>query len=101
MKEALLTAQQIEFAYNDHRVLHCVDLTLHAGDLVALLGPNGSGKTTLLKILCGILSPQAGRVAWDGQALAAFTRRDMARRIAVVPQELGVPFAFTVEEVVL
>src|SRR5450756_2878182 len=93
-------ADNITFAYDDHAVLRDVDIDLPRGALVALLGPNGSGKTTLLKILCGILSPRAGRVAWNGGNLAALKRREVARRIALVPQELIVPFAFTVRELV-
>lgn len=79
------------FSYNGHAVLREVDLALESGELVALLGPNGSGKMTLLKTLCGILSPRAGRVTWDGSNLAELRRRD----IALVPQELNVLFAFT------
>jgi iron complex transport system ATP-binding protein len=101
MNGTLLAAQNIAFAYSGRPVLHEVDLALKSGDLVALLGPNGSGKTTLLKVLCGILSPRAGRVMLDGGDLAAFSRREVARRIALVPQELIVPFAFTVWEMVL
>jgi iron complex transport system ATP-binding protein len=101
MSDPLLSAHQIEFAYNGRMVLRGVDLALERGGLVALLGPNGSGKTTLLKILNGILSPRAGHVALDGDNLAAFSRRAIARRIALVPQEVNVPFAFTVREMVL
>lgn len=98
--QALLAAHQVEFGYERHPVLHGVNVELSRGDLVALIGPNGSGKTTLLKLLCGILSPQEGRVAWQSRALAARDRRDLARRIALVPQELNIPFSFTVSEIV-
>ena len=98
--DTLLSAEQIEFAYNGHAVLHRVNIALGRGDLVALLGPNGSGKTTLLKILCGIFPPRAGRVQLEARELGARHRRDIARRIALVPQELNVPFAFTVREVI-
>jgi iron complex transport system ATP-binding protein len=98
---AVLGAYQIEFSYNGHAVLRGVNLALERGGLIALLGPNGSGKTTLLKILNGILSPRAGRVEFDGKNLVAIDRRAIARRIALVPQELNVPFAFTVREMVL
>lgn len=101
MSQELLSARNVEFAYDSRQALHAVTLELRRGDLVALLGPNGSGKTTLLKILCGILSPRAGRVAWDGRELAQLNRREIARRIALVPQELNVPFAFTVWEMAL
>jgi iron complex transport system ATP-binding protein len=97
----VLAGEKIAFAYDGHQVLHDVDIALHSGNLVALLGPNGSGKTTLLKILCGIFPPREGRVVLDDRDLALRGRRDIARRIALVPQELNVPFAFTVREMVL
>ena len=98
---SLLSTNRIEFAYNGHAVLCGVNLALDRGGLIALLGPNGSGKTTLLKILNGILTPRAGRVEFDGKNLVAIARKEIARRIALVPQELNVPFAFTVREMVL
>lgn len=99
--DSLLSANQIEFAYNGHAVLRGIDLALKRGGLIALLGPNGSGKTTLLKILNGILLPRAGGVAFDGKNLGTLARKEIAQRIALVPQELNVPFAFTVREMVL
>src|SRR5512143_1997514 len=100
MDNLLLAAQQVDFAYGERTVLHGADIVLHTGDLVSLVGPNGSGKTTLLKLLCGILAPKAGRVIWNGSDLGALQRRIVARRIALVPQELNIPFAFTVSEIV-
>ncbi len=100
MENPFLAAQAVQFAYNGNPVLHDVDVSLRPGDLAALIGPNGSGKTTLLKILCGILAPQGGRVMWTERDLRAFSRREIAQRIALVPQELNVPFAFTVAEIV-
>ncbi len=96
----LLSANQVDFAYSDVPVLRGVNLNLNKGDFIALIGPNGSGKTTLLKMLAGILAPRAGRVAWEARDLRALPRREIARRIALVPQELTLPYAFSVEEVV-
>ncbi len=101
MNEKTLVAQNIEFAYDGQKVLSGVDVALEKRGLVALLGPNGSGKTTLLKILSGILPPRAGHVMMDGADLATLNRRQIAQRIAMVPQDLHVPFAFTVREMVL
>ena len=70
-------------AYGPQRVLDGVDLTLHAGEFAALIGPNGSGKTTLLRCLAGILQPQHGRIVIAGaemglDALAAKQRLGFA-----------------------
>jgi iron complex transport system ATP-binding protein len=100
MGGSLLEANQIDFSYNGHLTLEKVDIQLKPGECVALLGPNGSGKTTLLKTLCGIFTPRAGSIKWNGENLAAMHRREIARNIAMVPQELSVPFAFTVREMV-
>jgi iron complex transport system ATP-binding protein len=101
MNETILAAQDITFSYNGHPVLRDIGVSLRLGELVALLGPNGSGKTTLLKTLCGLLSPQMGHVTWSNGELTALHRREVARRIALVPQELHIPFSFTVREIVL
>src|SRR5712692_6279850 len=78
-----------------------VVLDVDRGDLVGILGPNGSGKTTLLKLLGGVLRPRSGSVTLDGRPLAEWSRREIARRIAFVPQETTAPFDFTVLDIVL
>jgi iron complex transport system ATP-binding protein len=86
---------------DDRAVLRDVSLGIADGGLVGILGPNGSGKTTLLKLLGGLLRPVDGRVLVDGQDMAAFSRRALARRIATVPQETRLSFDYSVLEVVL
>ena len=81
-------------------VLSSVDLTLARGDLVALAGTNGSGKTTLLRLLTGVLQPDAGVVRFEGRPLADWRRLDLARRVAVLPQQLDLPVGFRVAELV-
>ena len=71
------------------------------GSIVGLLGPNGSGKTTLLRIVAGILPPLSGTVLISGQPIERLTRRELARRIAVVPQETHSTFDFSVMDMVL
>jgi len=83
------------------RVIDGVSLDVECGTVVGLLGPNGSGKTTLLRILAGVLPPQSGRVLIDGRPIEQLTRRELARRIAVVPQETHSTFDFSVIDMVL
>ncbi len=66
-----------------------------------MIGPNSSGKTTLLKILDGIFEPERGNVFLCERDLRKLSRAEIARQIAVVPQEMEVPFSFTVGEIVL
>ncbi|MGE5362472.1 MAG: ABC transporter ATP-binding protein [Bacteroidales bacterium] len=81
--------------------LHGVSLAVPTGTLFGILGPNGSGKTTLLRILAGILAPASGRVMLDSTDLATLSRRLVARRIAVVPQETHLAFDYSVLEIAL
>ena len=97
----MLQVTDVAFAYGDQAVLHGVSFAVPRGQIVGLLGPNGSGKTTLLRIMAGTLAPARGRVQIDGADVTAMARRDVARRIAVVPQETHTTFDFTVEDIVL
>ncbi|HEV2581331.1 MAG TPA: ABC transporter ATP-binding protein, partial [Ktedonobacteraceae bacterium] len=96
----LLEIQGISFGYGRQALLYEVSLTVRSGEMVGLLGPNGSGKTTLLRLIGGILQPQQGAIKLDGRDVRSWGRREIARRVAVVPQELPVPFAFSVEQLV-
>jgi iron complex transport system ATP-binding protein len=103
MAAPLLATRDVAFAY--HRdgpsVVDSVSIEVGRGSIVGLLGPNGSGKTTLLRLLAGTLTPRRGSVAIDGLQLAALSRRELARRVAVVPQETFATFDFTALEIVL
>lgn len=81
-------------------VLHGVDLTLARGELVALLGTNGSGKTTLLRTFAGTLAPDRGEVTFEGRSVGTWRRDALARRVAVLPQQLELPAGFRVAELV-
>jgi iron complex transport system ATP-binding protein len=91
---------ELSFSYNSHLVLQAVSVKIAAGERVAILGANGAGKTTLLKLLGGVLQPTRGSVTIAGSALETLSRRDLARRVATVPQVFSVPFAFSVREIV-
>ena len=99
-KEMLLKVDGVTFGYGKQALLYDIHMQVRAGEMVGLLGPNGSGKTTLLRLLSGILTPQQGNILLEGRNLRQWSRRAVAQRIAVVPQELHMPFAFTVEHMV-
>ena len=86
---------------HDKPVLAGVSLKVEAGETVALLGPNGSGKSTLLNTLAGLILPLGGEVRIGGDDLRGLKAREVARRVASVPQDEAVPFAFTVRQIVM
>lgn len=86
--------------YDAEPVLRGVSLRVHEGEFVGVIGPNGCGKSTLLRSMSGFLRPSAGAVSLDGLDVASYTPKEIARKLAVVSQELNTPFGFTVEETV-
>jgi iron complex transport system ATP-binding protein len=76
-----------------------VAFDIAAGRMTALLGPNGAGKSTLLQLLLGTLTPTSGSVWFDDRLVSAWTRKDLALAIGVVPQGETEPL-FTVREIV-
>jgi iron complex transport system ATP-binding protein len=81
-------------------VLTGIDLTVERGELVGLVGPNGAGKTTLLGAINGLLEPDRGGVRVDGDRVGELDAKALARRVATVPQDTHLGFAFTVEQIV-
>lgn len=86
----MLKCENLTFRYSKRgpSVLSGVNLELGQGEIGILLGKNGSGKTTLFKNILGILSPSEGEIQFDGENLKTLSRRERARRIAYVPQDI-------------
>ncbi len=97
----MLQVSDISVSFGQRKVFDGVSLELAPGEIVALLGPNGAGKTTLLRALNGTVELKSGSVNLDGISLDKFSRREIARKIAVVAQENETKFPITVVEFVL
>jgi iron complex transport system ATP-binding protein len=98
---ASLGFADVALRFGRAEVLRGVTLGVAAGEVLGLVGRNGAGKTTLLRVATRVLRPDRGSVEIGGRPLEAWSRRELARRVAVVPQQTLVPFPFTVAEVVL
>lgn len=96
-----LAFESVALELGERAVLRDVSFSVEPGEVVGLLGRNGAGKTSLLRLATRLIQPNSGRVSFAGQALSSYSRRQLARRIATVPQDLHVPFPFLAGEIVL
>ena len=97
----MLEAKNISVNYDAREAVADVSLRVASGEMLALIGPNGAGKSTLLRAMNGSVSVARGAVLLDEKPIAAYARRAVARRIAVVAQEAELRFPVTVMEFVL
>lgn len=93
--------RDVRCSYGMVDALRGVSFEVERGDFVGIIGPNGSGKSTLLRAMSRVLKPEGGVVLLDGRDIWSFRSREMARRVAVVPQETMISFSFTAEEIIL
>jgi ATP-binding cassette, subfamily B, bacterial len=84
-----LEAESLTFAYpgSAEPALRSASLTIHAGEIVALVGENGSGKTTLAKLLAGLYEPAAGVIRWDGADIARYQPSSLRESVALIFQD--------------
>lgn len=96
-----IDVRELAHSYGTRSVLREISFRVAAGEFVGIVGANGSGKTTLLNCISGVLRPAGGSVFVCGNDVRTTDSMEMARTVAIVPQESSDNFAFTVEEVVL
>ncbi len=90
----------ISFNYADRNVIDDVSIALAPGKFYGIIGPNGSGKTTMVDLLSRHRLPVEGRINYNGRALSSFSKKELSREIALVPQNFYINFPFTVKEIV-
>lgn len=102
MKDNILVeVENLWSSYQKKDVLRGVNFAIKRGEFLGLIGPNGSGKTTLLRNISKILAPRRGRVLYQGRDIAGISTKQLAQRMAVVPQLSVFHFSFSVEDFVL
>lgn len=82
-------------------ILQIPDWTIAKGDFVSLLGPNGCGKSTLLRLIGSLSNPKSGSIIIEGKNITEFRRKELAKKIAYVPQKNFSIFPFSVYEIVM
>jgi len=100
MKKAI-EINSLSFSYSTNRVLTNLSFSVREGDFFIIIGPNGSGKTTLMKIISGLLKPPEEKLKILDLPFKEYTRKSLAKTMALVPQLVSVDFPFTVTELVL
>lgn len=95
-----ITVDNLTFKYGSSTILEEISFALKSGEFVGIVGPNGSGKSTLLKNMAALLTAARGDILLDGRSLGSWSRRELARQLALVGQGSGAGFNFLVEDVV-
>ena len=93
--------EHVTYRVGERTILNNVSLELTGGELVAIVGRNGAGKSTLLHLMTGLLPANEGAITLDGEPLRHLNRKDIARRIALLPQQARMTFGFPVHDIVL
>jgi len=101
MTHNLFDIRGITCNYGSTNVIEDISLKVERGDLLGILGPNASGKTTLIRACSGLLIPRSGNIVFEGRDLYSMGRREIARKIAVVPQNTQFDPSFSVFDMVL
>ncbi len=97
----MLRIENLIVDYGTRRVLHDVSLNVQSGEILALIGPNGAGKSTLIRAASGVITVRSGQISTNGDEFHSLLPIQRARYLAVVPQAVSLPPAFTVWETVL
>lgn len=97
----MIEMRDVAVRYGAATVIEGVSFRVERGGFAGLVGANGSGKTSLLKLIARMLIPAAGTVLVDGRDVAAYGRRELARKVAGVWQRSALSFGFTVRQLVL
>lgn len=96
----MLKVEDASFGYTDERIVKNMTFSVEKGEFFGILGPNGSGKTTLLKMVSGLLPLQEGKIEVDGKPVSSYSKKELARKVAVLPQLSPQVFPYTVKEMV-
>lgn len=98
----MIIIKDLNYSYERNKsVLKNINLSIKTGEFVGLVGPNGCGKSTLINLICRVLDLQSGHIIIDGDELPKIPHNELAKLVAVVPQESFFEFDFTAMEIVL
>lgn len=93
--------KNITFGYDKRKILNDISINILSGSFTSIIGPNGSGKSTLLKVISSLIAPESGVINLEGIDIKSMSQLDIARKVAVVPQENNIEYRFTVQDIVM
>ncbi len=96
----MIRVEALHFSFPASLLFSGLDFRVTSGEVLSIIGPNGCGKSTLLRLLRGNLTPQKGKILWNGTPVVSLSRQNMARRVSVVPQSVHTDFPYRVDEMV-
>lgn len=96
----ILETRLLELSHGQTTIINGLNLRVQPGRVTAIVGPNGCGKSTLLAGLARLLKPRAGAVLLDGKAIGELPSRQVARQLALLPQDASAPDGLTVSDLI-
>lgn len=95
-----LTTSNLDIAYDDRLIVENLNIAIPQGKITALVGSNGSGKSTILKTMARLMNPSGGNVLLDGRSIHKQSTKEVAKQLAILPQNPTAPDGLTVAELV-
>jgi len=96
-----LSIEGLGFSYDSRQVLSGLSFDLKRGEIMGVIGPNGSGKSTLIRLVSGVLKPDSGKIKIFSKEIESYSRKELAQKLSVIPQQTELTFPYQVLEVVL
>ncbi|MFD0696014.1 ABC transporter ATP-binding protein [Paenibacillus sp. GCM10027628] len=100
MRETALEAQSLQLTYGESTIFKSLNLQIPKGKITVFIGSNGCGKSTLLRSLARLLKPKSGSILLDSSEIAKLSTKEVARRMAILPQGPTAPEGLTVLQLV-
>lgn len=97
----ILKTENLSINYGEKEILKDININICEGEFVGIIGPNGAGKSTLIKAITDIIEVKEGRIIIDGKDNKSIAKRELAKLVAVVPQEFSIDFEFDAFDIVM
>jgi len=101
MDKKVVKIQDLEVAYGEKKIINGLNFSVNQGEFVGIIGPNGTGKSTLVKAITNIIQKSSGKIEIMGYDNTKISKKELAKHVAVVPQEFNIEYDFTNWDIVM